>query len=113
MPDAPVPAVDASRVIGLDLGLKDFALLSDGERIVAPNFRLSLPGCLPCGAIRISSLRLAVHRLPSSNSTSKARNEASGGIEEPCGVSALAPEFSHQSDIPVAALIRIAILMPR
>jgi putative transposase len=36
MPDVPLPAVDTSRVIGIDLGLKDFAVLSNGERIPAP-----------------------------------------------------------------------------
>lgn len=38
MPDVALPAVDPSRVIGIDLGLKDFAVLSDGERIPVPQF---------------------------------------------------------------------------
>lgn len=38
MSDVPLPAADTSRVVGLDLGLKDFAVLSDGERIPAPKF---------------------------------------------------------------------------
>jgi putative transposase len=38
MPDTVLPAVQPSRVVGIDLGLKDFAVLSDGERIQAPKF---------------------------------------------------------------------------
>jgi putative transposase len=38
MPDTALPAVDPARVVGIDLGLKDFAVLSDGERIPAPKF---------------------------------------------------------------------------
>lgn len=38
MPDAALPAADPARVVGIDLGLKDFAVLSNGERIPAPQF---------------------------------------------------------------------------
>lgn len=38
MPDAGLPEADPSRVAGIDLGLKDFAVTSDGERIPAPKF---------------------------------------------------------------------------
>jgi putative transposase len=36
LPDAPLPAPNPSRTIGVDLGLKDLAVLSDGTRILAP-----------------------------------------------------------------------------
>ena len=38
MPDVPLPAVCADTVVGVDLGLKDFAVLSTGERIATPRF---------------------------------------------------------------------------
>jgi putative transposase len=38
MPDVALPPVDEEGVVGIDLGLKDFAVLSDGERITAPKF---------------------------------------------------------------------------
>ncbi len=38
MPDVPLPLPDPERVVGIDLGLKDFAVLSDGERTAAPKF---------------------------------------------------------------------------
>lgn len=38
MPDAALPPAQAAAVIGIDLGLKDFAVLSDGERVPAPRF---------------------------------------------------------------------------
>lgn len=38
MPDTGLAAVEPSGVIGVDLGLKDFAVLSNGERIPAPKF---------------------------------------------------------------------------
>lgn len=38
MPDVAPPRPDPAKVIGIDLGLKDFAVLSDGERIAAPKF---------------------------------------------------------------------------
>lgn len=38
MPDAAVPPPDPSMVVGVDLGLKDFAVLSNGVRILAPKF---------------------------------------------------------------------------
>lgn len=38
MPDTAMPFPDPSRVVGVDLGLKDFAVLSNGIRIAAPKF---------------------------------------------------------------------------
>ncbi len=38
MPDTPLSPVEAEGVVGIDLGLKDFAVLSNGERIAAPKF---------------------------------------------------------------------------
>jgi len=38
MPDTPLLPPDPAKVVGIDLGLKDFAVLSDGERIPAPKF---------------------------------------------------------------------------
>ena len=38
MPDTALPAADPCRVAGIDLGLKTFAVLSNGERIPAPRF---------------------------------------------------------------------------
>lgn len=38
MPDVVLPAPDPKNVIGIDLGLKNFAVLSSGERIAAPKF---------------------------------------------------------------------------
>ena len=38
MPDAAPIAADPACVVGIDLGLKDFAVLSNGERIPAPQF---------------------------------------------------------------------------
>ena len=38
MPDVALSAANPCRVIGIDLGLKDFAVLSNGERISAPRF---------------------------------------------------------------------------
>lgn len=38
MPDIPLPAVNPELVVGIDLGLKDFAVLSDGTRIAPPEF---------------------------------------------------------------------------
>src|SRR5262249_41054189 len=39
MPDIPLPAPDPLKVVGIDLGLIDFATLSDGsEQIPAPRF---------------------------------------------------------------------------
>ena len=38
MPDTALPFADSARVVGIDLGLKDFAVLSNGERIPAPQF---------------------------------------------------------------------------
>jgi putative transposase len=38
MPDVALPTPDPTKVIGIDLGLKDFAVTSDGGRIPAPKF---------------------------------------------------------------------------
>ncbi|GIW32354.1 MAG: transposase [Meiothermus sp.] len=38
MPDAPLPPADPARVVGIDLGLKEFAVLSDGTHIAPPKF---------------------------------------------------------------------------
>lgn len=38
MPDMALPAPDPAKVIGIDLGLKDFAVTSDGDRTPAPKF---------------------------------------------------------------------------
>ena len=38
MPDAALPPADPAAVIGIDLGLRDFAVLSNGERIPCPKF---------------------------------------------------------------------------
>lgn len=38
MPDLPLPALNLRNTIGLDLGLKDFVVCSNGERFPAPRF---------------------------------------------------------------------------
>ncbi len=38
MPDTALPAPDPEKVVGLDAGLKDFLVLSNGERVEAPKF---------------------------------------------------------------------------
>jgi putative transposase len=38
MPDVALPTPDPLQVVGIDLGLKDFAVISDGERTPAPKF---------------------------------------------------------------------------
>ena len=38
MPDTTLPAVDGELVVGVDLGLKDFAVISTGERVESPKF---------------------------------------------------------------------------
>lgn len=38
MPEVPLPPANPERVVGIDLGLKDFAVLSDGTRIAPPKF---------------------------------------------------------------------------
>ena len=38
MPDVPLPPIPESEVVGIDLGLKDFYVLSDGGRKKAPRF---------------------------------------------------------------------------
>ena len=36
MPPHPIPSEDTGRAVGIDLGVKDFAVTSDGERIANP-----------------------------------------------------------------------------
>ncbi|GEM87960.1 RNA-guided endonuclease InsQ/TnpB family protein [Meiothermus granaticius] len=38
MPDVALPPANPEKVVGIDLGLKDFAVLSDGTRIAPPKF---------------------------------------------------------------------------
>jgi putative transposase len=38
MPDVPLPPANTDNVVGVDLGLKDFAVLSNGTRIAPPKF---------------------------------------------------------------------------
>jgi putative transposase len=38
VPDAPLPPVDPATIIGIDQGLADFVVLSDGTRIAAPRY---------------------------------------------------------------------------
>jgi putative transposase len=38
MPDVALPTPDPAKIVGIDLGLKDFAVTSDGERTPAPKF---------------------------------------------------------------------------
>jgi len=38
MPDVPVPAPAPERTVGVDVGLKDAVVTSDGERVAAPRF---------------------------------------------------------------------------
>jgi putative transposase len=38
MPDTALPLADPTHVVGVDLGLKEFAVLSDGERLTIPQF---------------------------------------------------------------------------
>lgn len=38
MPDTQLPVYDPSNVVGIDLGLKTFAVLSDGEQVASPKF---------------------------------------------------------------------------
>jgi len=38
MPEVPLPPANPERVVGIDLGLRDFAVLSDGTRIAPPKF---------------------------------------------------------------------------
>jgi len=38
MPDTALPTPDPEQVVGIDLGLKDFAVMSNGERVAAPKF---------------------------------------------------------------------------
>ncbi|HEX2663365.1 MAG TPA: transposase, partial [Candidatus Acidoferrum sp.] len=38
MPNTPLPAARPAAVVGVDLGLHDFAVVSDGERVAVPRF---------------------------------------------------------------------------
>lgn len=38
MPDVPLPEPDPDNVVGIDVGLKDFAVISTGEKVEAPRF---------------------------------------------------------------------------
>ena len=38
MPNTPLPAASPAAVVGVDLGLHDFAVVSDGERVPVPRF---------------------------------------------------------------------------
>jgi len=67
MPDVGLPTVDPSLVVGIDLGLKDFAILSDGELIPAPKFFRK--GQRKLGKAQ----RVLSRRKPGSNRRAKAR----------------------------------------
>lgn len=67
MPDAELPPVNPSDVVGIDLGLKDFAVLSDGTRIPAPKFYRQAQRKLR------KAQRVASRRKPGSRRKAKAR----------------------------------------
>jgi putative transposase len=69
MPDAALPPADPAKVIGIDLGLKDFAVLSDGARIPSPKFFRNGQGKLR------RAQRVASRRKPGSNRKAKARGK--------------------------------------
>jgi putative transposase len=67
MPDAALPAPDPAKVVGIDLGLKDFLVTSDGERIAAPKFYRK-------GERRLAKAQRALsRRKPGSNRRTKAK----------------------------------------
>jgi putative transposase len=69
MHDVALPPVDPSRVVGIDLGLKDCAVSSDGERIPAPKFFRE-------GARKLrKAQRIVSRRKPGSNRKARARKE--------------------------------------
>ncbi len=67
MPDVALPGPDPSEVVGIDLGLKDFAVLSNGERIAAPKFYREAERKLR------KAQRVLCRRKPGSNRKAKAR----------------------------------------
>ena len=69
MPEVALPPVDPSNVVGIDLGLKDFAVLSDGERIPASKFFRK-------GQRKLrKAQRVSSRRKPGSNRRAKAKNK--------------------------------------
>jgi putative transposase len=67
MPDVALPEADPSRVVGIDLGLKDFSVTSDGERVPAPKFYHK-------GQRKLrKAQRVLSRRKPGSNRKAKAR----------------------------------------
>ncbi len=66
MPDVPLPPANPERVVGIDLGLKDFAVLSDGTRIAPPKFYRKV----------LSKLRRAQRALSRKQKGSKNREKA-------------------------------------
>ncbi len=38
IPDMPLPRIDPTRIVGIDQGLSDFVVLSDGTRVAAPRY---------------------------------------------------------------------------
>ncbi len=67
MPDVALPEVDQSKVVGIDLGLIDFAVTSDGVRVPAPNFYRKSQRKLR------QAQRVVSRRQPGSNRKAKAR----------------------------------------
>ncbi len=69
IPDVALPPVNPPRVVGIDLGLKDFAVLSDGTRIPAPKFFRK-------GQRKLrKAQRVASRRKPGSNRKAKAKDK--------------------------------------
>lgn len=67
MPDVALPTPDPAKVVGVDLGLKDFAVLSGGERVPAPKFYRK-------GQRRLRKAHRALSRCkPGSNRRTKAK----------------------------------------
>jgi putative transposase len=66
MPDLPLPPANPERVVGIDLGLKDFAVLSDGTKIAPPKFYRRA----------IKKLRKAQRELSRKQKRSKSRDKA-------------------------------------
>jgi putative transposase len=66
LPDTPLPPANSERVVGIDLGLKDFAVLSDGTRISQPRFYRK----------GLTRLRRAQRQISRKNKGSKNRHKA-------------------------------------
>ena len=67
MPDVALPEADPAKVIGIDLGLKDFSVMSYGERIPSPKFFRD-------GQRKLrKAQRVLSRRKPGSNRKAKAR----------------------------------------